>query len=186
MKKIHLLLFLSMGCLGAFAQKYVPQITAGTQIAYTVSKDGESIAFRLNIHSISDSLKMDWEVSEYGNGSYTMALKSLQNGKKMVLKVPLPDEVTQLPDTETMGFISRSAFKCMAKNKFMVFDNMKYILSTVTTPPINSNGQELDVIHAVSVDGRNQLWILNNPDFPLICKTINNIVGANLTLRYIK
>jgi hypothetical protein len=42
------------------------------------------------------------------------------------------------------------------------------------------------VLHAVATNGKTELWILNNPDFPLICKTKNGTAGVDLTLDYIK
>ena len=186
MKKILLLLTAIIVYGNALAQKYVPKINAGTEMAYTVSMNGESIQFQLNVNSIGDSVKMTWEVSKYGSGSYVMAAKSLEDGKKMILQAPEPDEVTKLPDSETMAFISRTAFKEMAKTQTMEFDDMKYVLNKDATAAIKVDNKELDVLHAVSTDGKNEIWVLNNPDFPLICKTRNGNLGADLTLNYIR
>lgn len=186
MKKIGLLLTAIICYNAALAQKYVPKISAGTALAYTISVNGESIQFQLNVNSISDSVKMTWEVSKYGKGTYVMAVKSLENGSKMILEAPEPDEVTRLSDSQTMAFISRSAFKSMAKNKEMEFDDIKYVLAQDATPAIKVDDKELDVLHAISTDGKNEMWILNYPDFPLICKSRNGTLGAAMTLRSIR
>jgi hypothetical protein len=34
----------------------------------------------------------------------------------------------------------------------------------------------------VAVDGKSELWILNNADFPLICKSKNTAYGLDLNL----
>lgn len=186
MKKISLLLTAIICCGGAFAQKCVPKITAGTEMAYTVSQNGESIQFLLNVNSIGDSVKMTWQVTKYGTGTYVMAKKSLENGTKMTLQAPEPDEVTKLSDSETMAFISKSAFKSISKSQFMEFDDLKYVLNKDPKTTITVDDKELDVLHAITADGKNEMWILNNPDFPLICKTKNGDMGANLTLKYIR
>lgn len=186
MKKMSVLAISIMTGMSVFAQKYVPQINAGTQMGYTISMNGEKIAFLLNVNSIVDSVKMTWEVAKYGTGTYVMAAKSLENGKKMCLQAPQPDEVTKLADSETMAFISKTAFKSMAKNQTMEFDDLKYVLAQTETSPIKIGNRELDVLHAISTDGKNEMWILNNPDFPLICKTKNGTLGADLTLNYIR
>ena len=115
-----------------------------------------------------------------------MTAKSLEDGNKMCLKAPEPDEITRLSDSETMAFISKTAFRSIAKNKVMDFDGLKYVLSTTQSPAIKIDNKELDVIHAVSVDGKSEMWILNNPDFPLICKTKNGTINAYLTLNFIR
>jgi hypothetical protein len=186
MKKICLLIVSIITCSSVFAQKYVPKIDAGTEMGYTISLNGESIPFSLNVNSIGDSVKMTWEVSKYGSGTYVMAAKSLENGIKMYLEAPQPDEVTRLSDSETMAFISKTAFKDMEKNQVMEFDGQEYVLNKKETVFIKVNNKELDVIDAISTDGKNEIWVLNNPDFPLICKTKNTTLGADLTLNYIR
>ena len=155
-------------------------------MVYTVAQNGDKVLFALNVNSISDSVRMSWEVSKYGSGSYVMAAKSLQSGKKWTLAIPQPDEVTKLPDSETMAFISKVAFADITKNKTMEFDDLKYILDKTPSAPITINNKELDVLHAVSTDGKNEMWILNNPDFPLICKSKDGETGINMTLNSIK
>ncbi|RKR81942.1 hypothetical protein BDD43_2104 [Mucilaginibacter gracilis] len=173
-------------CCAVFAQKFVPKIEAGTEMTYTVSMNGESIQFQLNVNSIGDSVKMTWEVAKYGSGQYVMAAQSLENGNKMTLQAPEPDETTKLSNSETMVFISRSAYKSIAKNQEMEFDNLKYILTKDATPAIKIDNKELDVLHAISTDGKNEMWVLNNPAFPLICKTKNGTAGASFTLQSIR
>jgi len=168
------------------AQKIVPKIKAGTEVGYTVSMNGDSVLFSLNVNSIGDSVKMTWEVSKYGSGTYLMTAQSLENGNKMTLKAPEPDEITKLSESETMGFISKSAFKNMALTHVMQFDDLKYVLNTDTSSVIKINNKELDVLHATSADGKNEIWVLNNPDFPLICKTKNGAQGADMLLKYIR
>ncbi|EHQ29577.1 hypothetical protein [Mucilaginibacter paludis] len=186
MKKISVLAIALLSGISVFAQKYVPKIDAGTQMGYTISMNGEKINFLLNVNSIADSVKMTWEVSKYGTGTYVMAAKSLEDGKKMFMQAPQPDEVTKLSDAETMAFISKTAFKSMAKSQTMEFDDLTYTVTKAETSPIKIDNKELDVVHAISADGKNEMWILNNPDFPLICKTKNGTLGADLTLNYIR
>jgi hypothetical protein len=186
MKNIYGFTFALLICNLAWAQKIVPQIKVGTEMDYTVSLGGQKVGFSLTVSSIGDSLKMKWEVADYGSGNYLMCAKSLQSGKGMYLQSPRPDENVKLADTETMAFVSKNAFSDMTKHQAMEFGDLKYVLDKKDIAPIKVADGYLDVLHAVATNGKTELWILNNPDFPLICKTKNGTAGVDLTLDYIK
>jgi hypothetical protein len=46
--------------------------------------------------------------------------------------------------------------------------------------------QQLDVLHAVARDETTEMWILNNPAFPLICKLKGNPLGFDFIVNSIK
>ena len=155
-------------------------------MGYTVSLGGQSIGFSLTMSSIADSVKMKWEVEDYGSGSYLMSTKSLQSGTGMYLESPQPNATIKVPDSETMAFISRNAFKDITQKHEMEFGDTKYVLSADRLSTLKVADKELDVVHAQAANGKTELWILNNPDFPLICKTKNGTYGVDLVLDYIK
>ncbi len=186
MKNIYGFIGLLLVCGSASAQKFVPQIKTGTEMGYTVSLGDQKIGFLLTLSSTTDSLKMKWQVDDYGSGNYLMSNKSLQSGKGMYLESPQPDANIKLADTVTMAFISRNAFKQITHNQEMEFGDLKYVLNKNEATSIKIDDKELDVVHAVAVNGKTELWILNNPDFPLICKTKNGTYGVDLLLDYIK
>ncbi|MDN5285425.1 MAG: hypothetical protein JWR38_1699 [Mucilaginibacter sp.] len=186
MKKIYGFTLFVLICQAASAQKFVPQIKTGTEMGYTVSLGGQTVGFSLKLSSTADSLKMNWEVDDYGSGSYQMSTKSLQSGKGMYLESPQPNATIQVPDNETMAFISKNAFKDITQKREMEFGDLKYVLSKNQLSNITIGDKQLDVVHAEAVNGKTELWILNNPDFPLICKTKNGTYGVDLLLDYIK
>jgi len=155
-------------------------------MGYTVSLGGQSVGFSLTMSSITDSVKMKWEVEDYGSGNYLMSTKSLQSGTGMYLESPQPNATIKVPDSETMAFISRNAFKDITQKHEMQFGDTKYVLSKDQLSTLKVADKELDVVHAQAANGKTELWILNNPDFPLICKTKNGTYGVDLVLDYIK
>lgn len=179
-------MLLMLMCRAAAAQKYVPQIKTGTEMGYTVSLGGQTVGFMLTLSSTADSLKMKWEVDDYGSGSYLMSTKSLQSGKSMYLESPQPNATIKVPETETMAFISKNAFKDITQKHEMEFGDVKYVLSDNQLSAVTIDNKPLDLVHAQAVNGKTELWILNNPDFPLICKTKNGTYGVDLVLDYIK
>jgi len=186
MKNIYGFILALLVCNAARAQKFVPQIKAGTEMDYTVSLGGQKVGFALTVSSMGDSLKMKWEVADYGSGNYLMGAKSLQSGKGMYLQSPQPDQNVKLAETETIAFISKNSFNDMTQKQTMEFGDLKYVLDKADKAPIRVADQDLDVLHMVATNGKTELWILNNPDFPLICKTKNGSYGVDLTLDYIK
>jgi len=155
-------------------------------MGYTISMKDQAVAFSLTLSTTPDSLKMKWQVEDYGSGNYLMSTKSLQSGTEMHLEEPEPNSNVELSSTETMAFISKAAFSQITKTHAMVFGDVKYILNKNETATLKVEDKQLDVLHLVAVKGKTELWILNNPDFPLICKTKNGAYGVDFELDYIK
>jgi len=155
-------------------------------MGYTVSMKDQAVAFSLTLSSTADSLKMKWQVEDYGSGSYLMSNKSLQTGTGMHLESPEPGAAVELPEMETLAFISQKEYRDLLKNKVMQFGDLKYALKQDDSQAIKVEDKVLDVLHLVAINGKTELWILNNPDFPLICKTKNGSNGVDLLIDYIK
>ena len=165
-----------------FAQKIVPKIKGNSVINYIYSSDGQSLPMVLTFNGIGNPTKMDWSIDGYGSGSYEMSAKALQSGKGMDFKAPDPDVLTKLPDYKTVACISKDAFSNLIKNQAFEYNDIKYSVAPTDTANIELNNKPLDVIHAVATNGKGEIWVLNNPDFPLICRTKNNADGTDLNL----
>lgn len=182
MKKLTLIILaLALGTT-AFAQKIVPKIKANSVINYVYSSDGQSLPMVLTFNGIGNPTKIDWSIDGYGAGSYEMSAKALQSGKGLDFKAPEPDVLTKLPDYKTVVCISKDAFNNMVKSQAFEYNDIKYSVAPTDTANIKINNQPLDVIHAVATNAKGEIWILNNPDFPLICRTKNNADGTDLNL----
>lgn len=182
MKKLTLIILAVVWCTAVSAQKIVPQIKGNSVINYIYSSDGQSLPMVLTFNSIGSPTKIDWSIDGYGTGSYEMSAKALQSGKGLDFKAPEPDVLTKLPDYKTVVCISKDAFNNMVKTQGFEYNNIKYSVTPTDTANIKLNNQPLDVIHAVATNGKGEIWVLNNPDFPLICRTKNNADGTDLNL----
>ena len=181
MKRLNLLLLTMLLGTMAFAQKVVPKIKSNSVINYTLSQNGVDAPMVLTFTSFGDPTKIDWNIEGYGSGSYEMSAKALQSGKGTLPKTPDIDALTKLPDYQTIACISKDAYNDMIKTQAFTFDELKFVVKP-DAQTIKINDKELDVIHAVATNGKGELWILNNPDFPLICKTKDNAHGIDLSL----
>jgi len=182
MKKLTFIILGMVLSTTVFAQKIVPRIKGNSIINYIYSSDGQSLPLVLTFNSIGNPTKMDWSIDGYGTGSYEMSAKALQSGKGMDFKAPEPDVLTKLPDYKTVACISKDAFNNMVKTQGFEYNDIKYSVTPTDTANIKLNDKALDVIHAVATNGKGEIWVLNNPDFPLICRTKNNADGTDLNL----
>jgi uncharacterized membrane protein YfbV (UPF0208 family) len=182
MKKLPLFILAMVLGTAAFAQKFVPQIKNNSIINYTFTLNGQDAPMVLTFNSLGNPTKIDWNIDGYGSGSYEMSAKALQSGKGFKPAPPDPDVLTKLPDYQTIACISKDAFNDLIKNQTFNYDDLKFSVAKNDTQTIKLNDKELDVIHVAATNGKGEMWILNNPDFPLICKTKDNAQGMDLNL----
>ncbi len=169
------------------AQKYLPQIGIGTVFNYNVvaSSSGQQIPLALTIVSLNDPMKLKWSLPGIGAGSFLIPRKALDSGTKMRLEEPAPDVDTKFKDDETIMFISKAQLDDIIKKQEFSISHMKFkVVPSATTYQIN--GKDVDTFHAVTANSSVEIWILNNPDFPLITKLTGNPGGIDFDLKNIK
>jgi len=170
-----------------FAQKFVPQIGIGTKLNYHIvaTTSGQEIPLTLSIISLNDPMKLKWDLPGLGTGSFLIPLKALESGTKMRLEEPSPDQSTLFKDNETIMFISKNSFSDLTKNQTFTLNKIIFIVKPSDTP-FQINDKEADVIHAATANGKVEIWILNNPNFPVICKLTGNPAGIDFDLKTVK
>lgn len=187
MKKILVFAFFATLYTCAFAQKYVPVIKEGTVItydAYSVAL-GQHIPLTITIKSLGDPVKFQWDIEGYGTGNFEIPAKAIENATKLVIKQPDPDGVTKMKDNETLLVLSKAIFNSMVKDKAFELNSQKFTVASDTTT-YKINNKPADVYHAIGDNGKSEVWILNNPDFPLIYRGKSVTRGVDFTLTGIK
>lgn len=170
-----------------YAQKFIPKIGVGSALNYNViaTNSGQQIPLTLNIISVNEPMKIKWNLPGLGSGSFLIPVKALESGTKMRLEEPSPNQDTQFKDDETLMFISKSTLADLVKNQTFALNNIKFTVKPSTTA-YQINSKDADVFHAVSANGKAEIWILNNPDFPMICKLTGNPGGIDFDLTTVK
>lgn len=183
MKKFALLIVAIVLSGTVFAQKYVPKMGIGTVLNYNIiaANLGQQIPLTLTSISLNDPMKFKWSVGGFGSGTFLIPVKALESGTKMSIKVPENDQATVYKDDETILFISKASFNDLVKNQSFVLNKTKFNAKPLDTPFL-INTKEADVLHAVSDNGKVELWVLNNPDFPILCKMTGSPAGFDFTL----
>lgn len=187
MKKLLILTGCSLLSLSVWAQKYVPQIKNGTVLNYTanVRAMGQTLPTILTITELNAPMRIKWLINGLGTGTYEISGKAIQSGTKMALREPGFEPVTKLKDNETLGFLSKDTFNTLVTSKAFELNGLKFTV-TEGAPAYTLDGKETDTFYAVSANGKTKLWVLNNPDFPLICKIEGAQQGIDLTLNSIQ
>ncbi|MFD1257341.1 hypothetical protein ACFQ3S_11085 [Mucilaginibacter terrae] len=187
MKKLIVLTLYSLLGLTVLAQKYIPQVKTGTVLNYTAYARafGQTLPAILTITEINAPLRMKWVINGLGTGIFEISAKAIQSGNKMALREPGFEEITKLKDSETLAFLSKDTFTALINNKVFELNGQKFTV-TDGAPSYNIDGKEADTFYAVTANGKTKLWVLNNPDFPLICKIEGAPQGIDLALNSVQ
>ncbi|MES2652778.1 MAG: hypothetical protein V4663_13635 [Bacteroidota bacterium] len=171
MKRILLSLFCLSFSLALFAQKTLPEIKAGTNMIASVYVQGTAYPLTFSVKSIKAPTTLAWSVEGYGDGEFVMSEKALESGTSLFLTQPGLG-ATKLSDSETYGLISKAAYKLLVDTKGFTYSGIKFKAKTTGLTPMKIGDKEIDVTQIASEDGKIELWILNNPNFPFILQTM--------------
>lgn len=171
MKRITCLLIFSLFFLHGYSQ--APAIKEGTTFNYIFSLHGQTVPIEFSVLHFTDTLVLGWKIRGLAGGTYKMLPSALQHAVKMNFIQPLADAVINLKDDETFMIISTDAFKKLEKEHAFVYDNTVY----------NLKEREGDMLHVIAKDETTEWWILNNPDFPLVCKIKGSPLGIDCSLK---
>ncbi len=187
MKKLLLVTIFFLSAYTAFAQKMVPQIKNGTILNYTAYARafGQALPAMLTITDLNAPLRIKWIINGLGTGTFEISAKAIQSGNKMALREPGFDEVTKLKDNETLAFLSKDTFSNLRDNKAFELNGLKFKVEE-GAPAYQLDGKDIDTFYAISEKGKTKLWVLNNPDFPLICKIEGAAQGIDLSVNSIQ
>ncbi|MDT3402994.1 hypothetical protein [Mucilaginibacter terrae] len=188
MKKFFITLSIVITAITANAQKLVPQIKTGTILNYTAHARamGQTVPAFLTITQFEAPLRMKWAIGPLGSGTFEISAKAIQSGTKMALREPGYEEITKLKDNETIAFISKDTFTSLTTNKAFELNGQKFIVVTDAAPAFTLGDKEVDTFYATTANGKTKIWILNNPDFPLVCKIEGAPQGIDLSLNSVQ
>ena len=157
MKKILLILFLCAMHQVGTAQKYIPILKNNTTLSYICKLHGQTRTLTLP--------------------------EALKNGNALSFNQGEYAPVFNLKPTETFFMISQSAYQDVVKNNKFIYNNTTYVLDqNQGNNNVEIEGKGVDALHVVAEIDETEMWIVKNPEFPLICKIMKNPLGINFTL----
>lgn len=180
MKRVFLSIMCVCLALSSFAQKVIPEIKDGTKMNASVFVQGQEYPLSYVIKSAKVPVTLAWSVEGYGDGEFVISEKGLASGTSLYLSQPGLG-ATKLSDSETYGLISKAAYKSLVDTKAVTYNGIKFKVKSPDPNPMKLGGKEVDVTRITSEDGKVELWILNNPDLPLILQTAGMPIDVVVT-----
>jgi len=99
-------------------------------------------------------------------GAFAMSRKSRDHATQICYVMPTRDKTVVTPDNELFAFVSRDAYNALKNDGKCRFNN-----TTLTLLDAKDG-----MLHVRDYDEGYEMWIEDNPDFPLIHKMQNNPV----------
>ncbi len=187
MKRLIIIALLLTAAKPLFAQLLKPEIKVGTVVHYTayLKNAGMVAELDLTFTDMNDPIKMNWYLPNYGKGQWEMPMESLNSAVKTRLEAPDPDGVTKMKKDETLLVLSKVLYAEAVKSNGFTINNIKFNILADTTV-YRVNGKPLASFHALSDNKNAEMWILNNPNYPLIIASKNLTKGIDFKLTEIK
>lgn len=188
MKKIVLtgILFFSLICLQAQLQNIPAR--QGLELEYTIYPMGQVFPCTLRLDSISPGyLSIAWKNVEGRGGKYIMERTSLDSATTAFWGPPQYGMDVTLDPEMTLLIWSKKLWKELQQNRKVVYDGMLYIQKeAVGNNRLAIDGKPADALFLESENGQTRIWLLNNPELPILLKVERNPFGVDLQIEKIK
>lgn len=164
------------------AQGYVPTIKNNTELNYVCKLHGQTRTLALTTKITNDNLVLDLDTRGV-KSSIVIMPEGLKNGNSLSFNQGETSDVIVLKPTETFFMISQSAYQDLLKNDKFIYNNTTYVLDENTDKnSVVIDGKSVDTLHVIAQIDETEMWIVKNPEYPLIYKITKNPLGINWTL----
>ncbi|URM36120.1 hypothetical protein [Flavobacterium anhuiense] len=181
MKNIFLMLLFCIVYQKGISQNYIPTLKNNTQLHYVCKLHGQTRTLQLIAETATDKLAFKLETRGV-KSKIVMLPEAVKNGTELSFNQGEYEPVLNLKPTETFFMISQSAYQDLVKKGSFVYNNTTYVLDEKNAESVQIEGKPIDALHVKAKIDETEMWIVKNPDFPLICKITNNPLGINPTL----
>nr|WP_294779991.1 hypothetical protein [uncultured Flavobacterium sp.] len=182
MKNILLMLFFCTVYQNGTAQNYIPTLKNNTELQYVCKLHGQTRSLSLIAETANDGLAFKLDTRGV-KSTIVMLPEAVKNGTELSFNQGEYAPILNLKPTETFFMISRSAYQDLVKKGSFVYNNTTYVLNkNKDKDGFSIDGKLVDTLHVTAQIDETEMWIIKNPEFPLICKIIKNPLGINPTL----
>ncbi len=143
--------------------------TKSTKYLFTYKLHGQTRKFDVDIVERGDTLVFSYGIQrnlKYWQGKFKMTPAARKEAKSISYMQPTDGLNVTLPDNELFGLVSTDIYKQIKKKKSCTWCNTHFQLVD------SANGQ----LHLVDSEENAEMWILDNPQLPIIMKMVNNPV----------
>ena len=182
MKNILLMILFSIVYQKTAAQNYIPEIKKNTVLNYVCKLHGQTRTLSLTAQTVNEGLAFKLETRGV-KSTIVMLPEAVKNGTELSFNQGENAPIINLKPTETFFMISQSAYQDLVKNGSFIYNSTTYVLDKKEDQEAFSiDGKTVDAFHVIAQIDETEMWIVKNPEFPLICKIIKNPLGINFTL----
>lgn len=182
MKNIFLMILFCIVYQKGFSQNYIPTLKNNTQLHYVCKLHGQTRTLQLTAETSNNALAFKLETRGV-KSKIVMLPEAVKNGTELSFNQGEYAPILNLKPTETFFMISQSAYQDLLKNNSFIYNNTTYVLDkSEDKNGVSIDGKTIETIHVKAQIDETEMWIIKNPEFPLICKIIKNPLGINPTL----
>lgn len=164
------------------AQGFIPTIKNNTELHYICKLHGQTRTLTLTSKITPDALVFKLDTRDVSSSIVTKS-EALKKGNALSYNQGEYAPVLNLKPNETFFMISQLAYQDLIKNNQFIYNNTTYILDQNTDQKsVVIEGKSVDALHVIAQIDETEMWIVKNPEFPLICKITKNPLGINWTL----
>lgn len=161
----------------------IPSIKNNTELNYVCKLHGQTRTLTLTTEMTDDKLVMNLDTKGVKNSTIIISQEALKKGNALSYIQGEDLEVITLKPTETFFMISQSAYQDLVKNNKFIYNNTTYVLDgNAAKNGVLLDGKSVETLHVIAQIDETEMWIIKNPEFPLICKMTKNPLGINFTL----
>ena len=143
--------------------------TLHSSFLFTYRLHGQTRRFDVDITEKDDSLILKYGIQrnlKYWRGSYTMTPEARHHARNISYQQPIDNQHITLPDDELFAMLSLDIYNEIKEKGACTWCKTPFILVDI------SDGQ----LHLKDTAEGAEIWVLDNPQLPLIMKMINNPV----------
>lgn len=130
---------------------------------------GQTRKFKFEFEPMADGgVTLHWGIErnlKWWEGSYRMTPEAVEHGNSLSFRMPEDGNNITLPDNETFAMISRKTLRDLTEKGEFEYDGVMYYLT---------HDDEAGSYYSVKDIEGAQLWILNNPEMPIIVMMKDN------------
>ncbi len=162
-------------------------IQEGTQLTYSINLNGQVFDYGIQLISGGEAYLLKWTSPDGNSGWYSMPESAFENGNRAFWGPAESFDTTRLENDQTIACFSKAFYQELVSKKSAIYDGIKFILKESADAKIFKLENNLvDAIHAISEDGVTKVWLLNDPEVPLLLEMSGNKYGPDAVLKGVK
>ena len=170
-------LFICFLLIGSLMGSVMAQGIITHPLLFVFKLHGQTRKYQFTFSQSNDTLYLHWGIertTRWQSGSYAMPQEALKTAAGLSFLQPEDGRHICLPAQETFALLSATAYQELKSQKEFHYNQTEYRLADT-----KSQAMGYPLLHVNdSVDGC-EMWIMDNPDFPLIWEIQNNPLGIN-------